>query len=135
MLGLDTGISYAFGARITQEGISVPMGLSLTDTLAHHFAPLSPARRRQFLVTLIAGGVGTVFGTPVAVAISRVGFYHGKRLHCQVLLLTFLASFLGNFTCQACGVVHPSQRLIPETVFFGGYLFLEGRSSFVRQSR
>ena len=63
-----TLLTHLFGGSAGREGTAVQMGASLADTLARRFGAGSELRAAM-LVAGMAGGFGSVFGTPLAGAV------------------------------------------------------------------
>jgi H+/Cl- antiporter ClcA len=68
MVLIGTVLTHLFGGSAGREGTAVQMGASLADEVSHRFG-VGPETRRQLLAAGIAGGFGSVFGTPIAGAI------------------------------------------------------------------
>jgi len=75
----STVVSHVFGASVGREGTAVQMGGALADQLSHHFK-LSAAQRRVVLMTGIAAGFASVFGTPLAGAVFALEVLAGPAL-------------------------------------------------------
>ncbi len=65
MVLLGTVLTHLFGGSAGREGTAVQMGGSLADAVARRLR-VSAATRRELLAAGIAGGFGSVFGTPIA---------------------------------------------------------------------
>ena len=105
MVLLGTIITHLFGGSAGREGTAVQMGASLADDIAHRFY-LTKAMRRLLLVAGIAGGFGSVFGTPVAGAIFGVEVLVIGRLEIRALVPALAASFVGDLVTRRLGVDH-----------------------------
>ncbi|HSP80356.1 MAG TPA: chloride channel protein, partial [Myxococcaceae bacterium] len=68
MVLLGTVLTHLFGGSAGREGTAVQMGASLADEVAHRLR-VPAATRRELLAAGIAGGFGSVFGTPIAGAV------------------------------------------------------------------
>lgn len=102
---LGTIATHLFGGSAGREGTAVQMGTSLADQAARSLR-LSPGDRRLLLMSGIAGGFGSVFGTPLAgtvfgMEVSQVG---GIRYRGLVACLS--AAFVGDWVTTAWGVGH-----------------------------
>lgn len=105
MVLIGTVLTHVFGGSAGREGTAVQMGASLADEISHRLG-VSKETRRQLLAAGIAGGFGSVFGTPIAgtifgmevVAIGRIGY--------DALLPALIASVVGDFVTRALGVSH-----------------------------
>ncbi len=105
MVLAGTVLTHLFGGSAGREGTAVQMGASLTDTLAHRFT-LSPAMRRQLLLAGVAAGFGSVFGTPVAGVVFALELVAIGRFEALALVPALIASFIGDLTTRAWGIVH-----------------------------
>jgi H+/Cl- antiporter ClcA len=105
MVLIGTVLTHLFGGSAGREGTAVQMGASLADFWAHRF-DVSRARRRQLLLAGMAGGFGSVFGTPLAGVLFGLEVARPARLELRALLPALVASFAGNFTTQALGIQH-----------------------------
>ncbi len=116
---LGTVATHLFGGSAGREGTAVQMGASLTDWVSHRFK-LNRAVRRQLLAAGVAGGFGSVFGTPVAGAVFGLEFVVLGQLEYDALVPALVASLVGDFTTRALGIRHtayptaPSLELTPD---------------------
>src|SRR5262249_31381256 len=62
---IGTVLTHLFGGSAGREGTAVQMGASMADEIAHRLK-LHRHARGQLLAAGIAGGFGSVFGTPIA---------------------------------------------------------------------
>jgi H+/Cl- antiporter ClcA len=102
---VGTVLTHLFGGSAGREGTAVQMGASLTDALAHRLRLASPLRV-QLLAAGVAGGFGSVFGTPIAGAIFGLEFVALGRLEYGALVPALVASLVGDLTTRALGIVH-----------------------------
>src|SRR4051812_48349741 len=65
MVLVGTVLTHVFGGSAGREGTAVQMGASLTDWVSHRLR-VGKQVRRQLLAAGVAGGFGSVFGTPIA---------------------------------------------------------------------
>lgn len=105
MVLIGTVLTHLFGGSAGREGTAVQMGASLADWIAHRLK-LSGALRRQLLAAGVAGGFGSVFGTPIAGAIFGLEFIVLGRIQYAALLPALIASIVGDMTTRACGIEH-----------------------------
>lgn len=118
MVLVGTVLTHLFGGSAGREGTAVQMGASLADDIAHRLH-LSKQMRRLLLVAGIAGGFGSVFGTPVAGAIFGLEVLAIGRLEIRALVPALVASFVGDLVTRHLGVVHtPYPRLAHVAITF-----------------
>ncbi len=105
MVVLGTVLTHVFGGSAGREGTAVQMGASFADAIAHRFA-VSKETRRQLLAAGIAGGFGSVFGTPIAGTIFGLEVVSIGLMEYDAFLPALIASLVGDIVTRALGVVH-----------------------------
>ena len=105
MVVLGTVLTHLFGGSAGREGTAVQMGASLADALAHRMRGRRTPRR-HLLLAGVAGGFGSVFGTPVAGALFALELAVVGRVEYQALLPVLVAALVGDLTTRAWGVGH-----------------------------
>lgn len=110
MVLLGTVWSHLFGASVGREGTGVQMGASLADAAAG-WMKLDPERRRQMLAAGVAGGFGSVFGTPLAGAVFGLEVLVAGQLNYGALVPCLVAAIVGDWTTRAWGIEH---ELLPQ---------------------
>lgn len=100
-----TILTHLFGGSAGREGTAVQMGASLTDFLSHRLR-VSDELRRQLLAAGVAGGFGSVFGTPLAGALFGLEFVVRGRIEYRALVPALVASLVGDYTTRAFGIEH-----------------------------
>jgi H+/Cl- antiporter ClcA len=105
MVLVGTVLTHLFGGSAGREGTAVQMGASLADGIAHRLK-LHHDGRRQLLAAGIAGGFGSVFGTPIAGLLFGLEVVWVGRIEYHALLPALVASVVGDYVTRACGVVH-----------------------------
>jgi len=117
MVLIGTVLTHLFGGSAGREGTAVQMGASLADALLHRLRLTGPLRR-QLLAAGVAGGFGSVFGTPIAGAIFGLEFVVLGRIEYEALLPALTAAVIGDLTTRALGIQHsfyPSPAVLPLT--------------------
>jgi len=107
MVLLGTVLTHLFGGSAGREGTAVQMGASVADAVSHRLR-LSSVKRRQLLVAGVAGGFGSVFGTPIAGTIFGLEFVVLGRIEYHALVPALVASVTGDMTTRALGITHTS---------------------------
>lgn len=105
MVLIGTVLTHLFGGSAGREGTAVQMGASLADEIAHRLR-VSKAVRRQLLAAGVAGGFGSVFGTPVAGAVFGLEFIVLGRLEYDALVPALVASIVGDMVTRGLGIGH-----------------------------
>ncbi len=105
MVLLGTVLTHLFGGSAGREGTAVQMGASLADGVAQR-ARVTPTMREQLIIAGVAGGFGSVFGTPLAGAVFGMEFVVLGRLRVRAVVPALVASFVGDVTTHACGIRH-----------------------------
>ncbi|WP_342377769.1 chloride channel protein [Myxococcus stipitatus] len=118
MVLVGTVLTHLFGGSAGREGTAVQMGGSLADWIAHRFR-VGPDLRRELLAAGIAGGFGSVFGTPVAGVVFGLEVVVVGRLGYEALLPALVASVVGDLVTRGLGIhhtVYPVPGALPLTV-------------------
>lgn len=105
MVLIGTVLTHLFGGSAGREGTAVQMGGSLADAIVQRVARLRPLRR-QLLAAGVAGGFGSVFGTPLAGTLFGMEFVVLGRMQYDALLPALIAALVGDFVTRAFGIQH-----------------------------
>ena len=91
MVLIGSVLTHLFGGSAGREGVAVQMGASLADVLSHRLK-LTKGLRRQILAAGVAGGIGSIFGTPIAGAIFGMEFITLGSMNYGALVPALVAS-------------------------------------------
>ncbi|MBC7792550.1 MAG: chloride channel protein [Clostridia bacterium] len=105
MVLAGTVLTHLFGGSAGREGTAVQMGASLTDWVSHRLK-LSSELRRQLLAAGVAGGFGSVFGTPIAGTIFGLELVVLGGVEYDALVPALVAAIIGDLTTRALGIAH-----------------------------
>jgi H+/Cl- antiporter ClcA len=98
-------LTHLFGGSAGREGTAVQMGASLSDFISHRLK-LNRELRLQLLAAGVAGGFGSVFGTPIAGTIFGLEFVVLGRIEYRALVPALVASVVGDLTTRGLGIQH-----------------------------
>lgn len=115
MVLVGTVLTHLFGGSAGREGTAVQMGASLADDVLHRLRLTGPLRR-QLLAAGVAGGFGSVFGTPIAGTLFGLEFVVLGRIEYSALLPALTAAVIGDMTTRALGITHsvyPAPAVLP----------------------
>jgi H+/Cl- antiporter ClcA len=112
MVLVGTVLTHLFGGSAGREGTAVQMGASLSDFLAHRLR-LGGSLRQQVLAAGVAGGFGSVFGTPIAGTLFGLEFVVLGRIEYRALIPALVAATVGDLTTRALGIVHTPYPAAP----------------------
>ncbi len=117
MVFAGTVLTHLFGGSVGREGTAVQMGASMTDWLSHRLG-VDKSVRRQLLAAGVAGGFGSVFGTPIAGAVFGLEFIVLGHIEYDALVPALVASIVGDMATRALGIMHthyPAALYLPLT--------------------
>jgi H+/Cl- antiporter ClcA len=112
MVLIGTVLTHVFGGSAGREGTAVQMGASITDWVSHRLG-VNKHVRRQLLAAGVAGGFGSVFGTPIAGTVFGLEFIVLGRIEYDALVPALVASIVGDMTTRAWGIGHTRYPLAP----------------------
>lgn len=105
-----TVISQLFGASVGREGTAVQMGGGLAATFVRLGGPAA-RHPGALLVAGMAGGFGSVFGTPLAGAVFAAEVLVIGRLQWRWLAPALVASVVADQVCLALGARHATYAI------------------------
>jgi H+/Cl- antiporter ClcA len=111
MVLVGTVLTHLFGGSAGREGTAVQMGASLADWVSHRLR--GKRVRRQLLAAGVAGGFGSVFGTPIAGAVFGLEVVVLGRLEYDALVPALVASVVGRHDHARAGHRHTPYPAAP----------------------
>lgn len=112
MVLVGSVLTHLFGGSAGREGTAIQMGASLADEISHRFG-VDRETRRQLLSAGIAGGFGSVFGTPIAGVVFGLEVTTIGRLEYGALVPALVASVVGDVVTRRLGIVHTTYPTLP----------------------
>jgi H+/Cl- antiporter ClcA len=109
---VGTIITHLFGGSAGREGTAVQMGGSMAGGIARALN-LDKDGMRVALMSGIAAGFGSVFGTPLAGTIFALEVLAIGAIRYDSLFPCLLASVVADWTCRALGTHHTSYLIAP----------------------
>ncbi|MEZ4671860.1 MAG: chloride channel protein [Anaerolineae bacterium] len=111
---IGTVWTHLFGGSAGREGTAIQMGASLADGL-RRVLRLEGEDRRLMVLAGIAGGFGSVFGTPVAGFVFALEVPMLGRVRYEGLIPCLVASVVGDMVTRGMGIGHSHYPLLAET--------------------
>jgi H+/Cl- antiporter ClcA len=105
MVLVGTVLTHLFGGSAGREGTAVQMGASLADLIAHRFS-VPKETRRQILAAGVAGGFGSVFGTPIAGTIFGLEVVSIGKIEYDALFPALVSAVVGDLVTRELGITH-----------------------------
>jgi H+/Cl- antiporter ClcA len=92
---IGTIATHFFGGSAGREGTALQMAGSIADQFSKPFR-LSVAERKILIIAAVAGGFGSVFGTPLAGAVFAIEFYLIGRIRYNALFPAFITAIIAD---------------------------------------
>ncbi len=102
---VGTLLTHLFGGSAGREGTAVQMGASLSAMVGRVFR-VDAETRRKLLVAGIAGGFGSVFGTPLAGAVFALEVPTVGAVTTDAIVPAVVASVVGDLAARALSATH-----------------------------
>ncbi|WP_439479870.1 voltage-gated chloride channel family protein [Chryseobacterium aquaticum] len=115
---IGTMVTHFFGGSAGREGTAIQMAGSIADQFSKPFK-LSVQDRQILIIAAVAGGFGSVFGTPLAGAIFAIEFYFIGRIRYNALFPAFLTAIFADIITKLWQTPHTHYHIpyIPEVSF------------------
>jgi H+/Cl- antiporter ClcA/PII-like signaling protein len=108
---LGTLLTHLFGGSAGREGTAVQMGGAVSSWFGRIFH-IKPDSMRVLLMSGVAAGFGSVFGTPLTGAIFAMEVLTIGRVQYEALIPVLIASVVGDLTCSAWGIRHTVYHIL-----------------------
>ena len=109
MILATTLLTHLCGGSAGREGTAVQLSGALSDMLPKPLR-LDLEDRKILIMTAIAAGFGSVFGTPLAGAIFGIEVLTVGRIRYEGLLPCLVGSLVGDQVCRILGIQHTLYR-------------------------
>ncbi len=107
---IGTVITHLFGGSAGREGTALQTGASLADQLSKPLR-MDASDRGILLMAGIAGGFGSVFGTPMAGTVFGLEVLALGQVSYAALFPCLIAAFVGDAVTHAWGIQHTVYRV------------------------
>lgn len=115
LIYVGTIITHLFGGSAGREGTALQMAASIADQFSSPLK-LNNEDRRMLLIAAVAGGFGSVFGTPIAGTIFALEFYFIGRIRYQALLPALCTAVFSDMVTKYWNANHTHYHIdiVPE---------------------
>lgn len=107
---LGTIVTHLFGGSAGREGTALQMAAAIADQFTKPLK-LSTSDRKILLIAAVAGGFGSVFGTPLAGAIFGMEFFLLGRLRYNAIFPAFITAIFADLVTKLWQAEHTHYRI------------------------